>query len=246
MWQEERESEGVGRRIVVWSLSLPLAAAVSLAPLLKGEHAAPRPVIFSAALPVPPSLRRATGRVGGGRCCEAGARLSTERPLHQPDPPVAPLSPHPHSRARSRTSCLNAAASIGCLRASAFTTWSSIARLTTSAMASDSETNLPDPFGDDGEATDAIAATNSPPADQNDDDDEDDVVTGRRTTSAGGAAASDEDLNDDEPPLDDDDDLFGDGGDDDEEVEQAPYVGIPHLLLPWTLTGMQGGAHPRR
>ncbi|KAH7046780.1 Leo1-like protein-domain-containing protein [Macrophomina phaseolina] len=89
-------------------------------------------------------------------------------------------------------------------------------------MASDSETNLPDPFGDDGEATDAIAATNSPPADQNDDDDEDDVVTGRRTTSAGGAAASDEELNDDEPPLDDDDDLFGDGGDDDEEVEQAP------------------------
>ncbi|KAF4309724.1 Leo1-like protein [Botryosphaeria dothidea] len=83
-------------------------------------------------------------------------------------------------------------------------------------MASDSEPNLPDPFGDDPEP-----AINTPPADQNDDDDEDDVVTSRRTTSGTGGAASEEELNDDEPPLDDDDDLFGDGGDDD-EIEQAP------------------------
>ncbi|KAF9640102.1 Leo1-like protein [Lasiodiplodia theobromae] len=87
-------------------------------------------------------------------------------------------------------------------------------------MASDSENNMADMFGDDAEATGAIATSTSPPPDQNEDDD-DGVVTGRRTTGGAGAAASDDELNDDEPPLDDEDDLFGDGGDDD-ELEQAP------------------------
>lgn len=101
MWQEETESEGVGRGVVVWSLSLPHAGAVSVAPLLKGEHAAPRPATFSAPLRVRRracDARLAVLRCELAFCCEAAAhRDEASSPLTRPS---LHLLRH-HSSARS-------------------------------------------------------------------------------------------------------------------------------------------------
>lgn len=233
MWQEETKSEGVGKMWLSEASPYRTPRRFQRAPPERGT-CRPRPAVFPRRRASPPSLRLSLRRacVALRGCGEAVARPSTV--AAPPPPPPRPA----HARRHTPGS---AATSTRCFCASAPACRPPIARLTITAMASDSENNL---FDDDAEATGAVAATNSPPPDQNDDDD-DDVVTGRRTT-AGAGAASDDDLNDDEPPLEDDDDLFGDGGDDDDEGEQAPYVDRDALLLSeCQLTWLQGGAHAR-